>query len=123
MKPRVLDVPEPPNATPEVDVRIAILFSGGLDCTVLARLSHELVPIGQGLDLINVAFENPRQVALQAKQPHLRASDIYESCPDRVTGRKAFAELQSSCPGRLWRFIAVRETLSFTLHSLTPPQG
>ncbi|KAI1185378.1 asparagine synthase-domain-containing protein [Nemania serpens] len=107
LKPRVLDVPEPPNATPEVDVRIAILFSGGLDCTVLARLSHELVPIGQGLDLINVAFENPRQVALQAKQPHLRASDIYESCPDRVTGRKAFAELQSSCPGRLWRFIAV----------------
>ncbi|KAI1112805.1 asparagine synthase-domain-containing protein [Nemania sp. NC0429] len=107
LKPRVLDVPEPPNATSDVDVRIAILFSGGLDCTVLARLAHELVPISQGLDLINVAFENPRQVALQAKQPHLRASDIYETCPDRVTGRKAFAELQSSCPGRCWRFIAV----------------
>ncbi|KAJ8120620.1 hypothetical protein ONZ43_g2715 [Nemania bipapillata] len=107
LKPRVQDVPEPPNAAPDVDVRIAILFSGGLDCTVLARLAHELVPINQGLDLINVAFENPRQVALQAKQPHLRASDIYESCPDRATGRKAFTELQSSCPGRSWRFIAV----------------
>ncbi|KAI0406812.1 asparagine synthase-domain-containing protein [Xylaria palmicola] len=107
LKPRVLDVPEPPNAQSDIDVRIAVLFSGGLDCTVLARLAHELVPIDQGLDLINVAFENPRQVAIEAKQPHLQASDVYESCPDRVTGRKAFAELQSSCPGRYWRFIAV----------------
>ncbi|KAI3332368.1 asparagine synthase-domain-containing protein [Xylariaceae sp. AK1471] len=107
LKPRVLDVPEPPNATSDVDVRIAILFSGGLDCTILARLAHDLVPIGQGVDLINVAFENPRQVALEAKQLHLRASDLYEGCPDRLTGRKAFAELQSSCPGRCWRFIAV----------------
>ncbi|KAI3330415.1 asparagine synthase-domain-containing protein [Ustulina deusta] len=107
LKPRVLNVPEPPNPTSDADVRIAILFSGGLDCTVLARLAHELVPIGQGLDLINVAFENPRQVALEAKQPHLRALDMYEGCPDRATGRKAFAELQASCPGRYWRFIAV----------------
>ncbi|KAI0966537.1 asparagine synthase-domain-containing protein [Xylaria arbuscula] len=107
LKPRVLDVPEPPNPTSNVDVRIAILFSGGLDCTVLARLIHELIPTNQGVDLINVAFENPRQVALEARQPHLRAPDMYEGCPDRVTGRKAFAELQSSCPGRYWRFIAV----------------
>ncbi|KAI0185461.1 asparagine synthase-domain-containing protein [Xylaria flabelliformis] len=107
LKPRVLDVPEPPNTISEIDARIAILFSGGLDCTVLARLAHDLVPIGQGLDLINVAFENPRQVALEAKQPHLRASDTYEGCPDRATGRKAFAELKSSCSGRYWRFIAV----------------
>ncbi|KAI0798768.1 asparagine synthase-domain-containing protein [Xylaria sp. FL0064] len=107
LKPRVLDVPEPPNSASDVDIRIAVLFSGGLDCTVLARLAHELVPIGQGIDLINVAFENPRQVALEAKQPHLRASDTYESCPDRATGRKAFDELRTSCPGRYWRFIAV----------------
>ncbi|TRX93754.1 hypothetical protein FHL15_005430 [Xylaria flabelliformis] len=107
LKPRVLDVPEPPNTISEIDARIAILFSGGLDCTVLARLAHDLVPMSQGLDLINVAFENPRQVALEAKQPHLRASDTYEGCPDRATGRKAFAELKSSCPGRYWRFIAV----------------
>ncbi|KAK5635149.1 hypothetical protein RRF57_010861 [Xylaria bambusicola] len=107
LKPRVLNVPEPPNPTSDVDVRIAILFSGGLDCTVLARLAHDLVPIDQGLDLVNVAFENPRQVAIEARQPHLQAADMYESCPDRATGRKAFAELQTSCPGRHWRFIAV----------------
>ncbi|GAP91928.2 putative asparagine synthase [Rosellinia necatrix] len=107
LKLRVLDVPESPDTTSDVDARIAVLFSGGIDCTVLARLAHELLPISQGLDLINVAFENPRQVALEAKQPHLRASDTYEGCPDRATGRRAFAELQSSCPGRQWRFIAV----------------
>ncbi|KAI1331010.1 asparagine synthase-domain-containing protein [Xylariaceae sp. FL0255] len=104
---RVLDVPEPPKATSDIDTRIAVLFSGGLDCTILARLAHEMIPLEQGLDLINVAFENPRQVALEAKQPHLRVSDNYEGCPDRVTGRKAFAELQVACPGRYWRFIAV----------------
>ncbi|KAI1431115.1 asparagine synthase-domain-containing protein [Xylaria sp. CBS 124048] len=107
LRPRVLDVPKPPNATSDMDARVAILFSGGLDCTVLARLAHDLVPIGQGLDLINVAFENPRQVALEAKQPVSQAPDTYEGCPDRISGRKAFAELQSSCPGRPWRFIAV----------------
>lgn len=108
LKPRLLDVPRPPNATSDIDVRIAILFSGGLDCTILARLAHDLVPVTQGLDLINVAFENPRQVALAAKQPELSASDIFEGCPDRSTGRKAFSELQTACPGRHWRFIAVR---------------
>ncbi|KAI1265734.1 asparagine synthase-domain-containing protein [Xylariaceae sp. FL1019] len=109
LKSRVLDVPEPPSrgigAT--FDTRIAILFSGGLDCAVLARLAHDLVPKNQGIDLINVAFENPRQVSIEAKQPHLRASDTYEGCPDRATGRKAFAELRSTCPGRYFRFIAV----------------
>ncbi|KAI1815458.1 asparagine synthase-domain-containing protein [Poronia punctata] len=109
MKPRVLNVPEPPKVTttPDIDVRIAVLFSGGLDCTILARLAHDLVPIDQGLDLINVAFENPRHVALEAKNASLRSSDVYESCPDRITGRKSFAELQTTCPGRQWRFIAV----------------
>ncbi|KAI0391594.1 asparagine synthase-domain-containing protein [Xylariaceae sp. FL0594] len=104
---RVLDVPKPPTSTPDADVRIAILFSGGLDCTVLARLAHDLVPLGQGLDLLNVAFENPRQVAVATKNGPLHGSDVYELCSDRLTGRKSFAELKASCPGRHWRFIAV----------------
>ncbi|KAI0165633.1 asparagine synthase-domain-containing protein [Xylariaceae sp. FL1272] len=109
LRSRVLDVPEPPSPGigANIDTRIAILFSGGLDCTVLARLAHDLVPKNQGIDLINVAFENPRQVSIEARQPHLRASDTYEGCPDRATGRKAFAELRLTCPGRYWRFIAV----------------
>ncbi|KAI1776741.1 asparagine synthase-domain-containing protein [Hypoxylon cercidicola] len=111
LKLRVLNIPEPPSTLTDVDVRVAILFSGGLDCTVLARLAHDLVPVSQGIDLINVAFENPRQVAInktvRKAQPYLPITDVYEACPDRVTGRKAFAELRSTCPSRHWRFIAV----------------
>lgn len=111
LKLRVLNIPEPPSPLSDADVRLAILFSGGLDCTVLARLAHDLVPSSQGIDLINVAFENPRQVAVdktvRRTQPYLPVTDVYEACPDRITGRKAFAELRSICPDRHWRFIAV----------------
>lgn len=104
---RVLNIPEPPADSLTLDTRIAVLFSGGLDCTVLARLSHELLPSGQAVDLLNVAFENPRVAAQLQKQTKGAVLDIYEACPDRITGRKAFAELQRLCPGRAFRFIAV----------------
>lgn len=104
---RVLNVPRPPTPTLSGDTstptRIAVLFSGGLDCTVLARMTHDLLPADQGVDLINVAFENPRVVS------HLKGdvTDIYEACPDRVTGRASLAELERACPLRAWRFVAV----------------
>lgn len=107
---RVRNVPRPPRQPSDslspnaVDTRIAVLFSGGLDCTVLARMVHDLLPADQGVDLINVAFENPRVAA------HLRdgdRKDVYEACPDRVTGRASLAELQRTCPQRAWRFLAV----------------
>lgn len=108
LKLRVLDIPEPPNPLSDTDVRVAVLFSGGLDSTALARLAHDLVPPDQGIDLINVAFENPRRVSVDKTLPHLDVRDIYEACPDRKTGRKAFAELKTTCPTRYWRFLAVR---------------
>ncbi|KAH0538648.1 hypothetical protein FGG08_004785 [Glutinoglossum americanum] len=46
----------------ERPAKVAILFSGGLDCTVLARLAHDILPSDQAIDLLNVAFENPRVV-------------------------------------------------------------
>jgi hypothetical protein len=46
--------------------RIGILFSGGLDCTSIALLVDEVLPRGEGIDLINVAFENPRKLGLAA---------------------------------------------------------
>ncbi|KAF5021827.1 hypothetical protein F66182_6120 [Fusarium sp. NRRL 66182] len=96
---RVLDVPLPPRAT-ATDARVAVLFSGGLDCTVLARLSHDMIPSDQSIDLINVAFENPR---IGGQFPNLSREELYEKCPDRMTGRNAFAELSRVCPGRNWR--------------------
>ncbi|GKT54573.1 asparagine synthase [Colletotrichum tofieldiae] len=91
LKLRVLSVPEPPAHEADNDTRVAVLFSGGLDCTVLARMASDLLPSEQGIDLINVAFENPR-LAAKAEQASNGLS-LYEACPDRITGRKSFAEL------------------------------
>ena len=88
--------------------RVAILFSGGLDCTLLARLAHDLLPTEESIDLLNVAFYNPRTVAAHGS----RDSDPYESCPDRVTGRSSFLELQRLRPCRHWRFVAINVPFS-----------
>lgn len=90
--------------------RVAILFSGGLDCTLLARLAHELIPCEQSIDLLNVAFENPRIHSKLAPK-----ESPYELCPDRITGRVSHAELIQVCPGRTWRFVEVNVPYSRTL--------
>ncbi|KAK3323702.1 asparagine synthase-domain-containing protein [Cercophora scortea] len=112
---RVLGVPRPPSADTTGNTRVAVLFSGGLDCTVLARLTHELLDPDQAIDLLNVAFENPRVVAQLKKDGHGELTDFYEACPDRMTGRKSHAELQRVCPGRTLRFVAVNVPYSETL--------
>ena len=82
--------------------KVAVLFSGGLDCTILARLCHDLLPLEEDIDLLNVAFENPRvHGKLDA------GASPYELCPDRITGRDSHAELERVCPGRRWRFVEV----------------
>lgn len=125
LKLRVLEIPAPPIAAADSDTRVAVLFSGGLDCTTLALLIHHVIPASQGIDLINVAFENPRsvQAARQASclahdeagsaqsitdRPLNSATSPYEICPDRQTGRKSFAELCQVAPTRQWRFVTVR---------------
>lgn len=64
----------------------AILFSGGIDCTVLA---YHLITIlhdhSLTIDFLNVAFENPR------------TGGGYNT-PDRLLGRRSFEEL-SKAPG------------------------
>ena len=94
----------PCEATDEESSRskIAILFSGGLDCTILARLCHDILPQNEAIDLLNVAFENPRiHGDLDADE------SPYEKCPDRITGRSSYAELTTVCPGRRWRLVQV----------------
>ncbi|KAK3379200.1 asparagine synthase-domain-containing protein [Lasiosphaeria ovina] len=118
LRPRVLEIPQPPasDVTPS-KARIAVLFSGGLDCAVLARLTHDLLEQDQEIDLVNVAFENPRVVAQLRKDSKggELLTDFFEICPDRITGRKSFAELQAVCPGRVFRFVAVNVPYSETL--------
>ncbi len=87
------------------DANVAVLFSGGLDCTLLARLAHELLPLDEPIDLLNVAFENPRSTAAATQIDP--AASACESCPDRKTGRSSLLELSRVCVGREWRFVAI----------------
>lgn len=105
---RIQSIPEPPHYITGESAKVAVLFSGGLDCTLLARLSHDILPQNEPIDLLNVAFENPRvAAAAKSNQQSLSPVSIYENCPDRITGRAAHAELQATCPGRVWRFVAI----------------
>lgn len=112
LKLRVTNVPTHSQLhTSAETARIAVLFSGGLDCTLLARMAHDLIPSEEAIDLLNIAFENPR--SLQA-QP-VASTSPYETCPDRRTGRASFAELCSVCPQRKWRFVAIDMPYTSTL--------
>ncbi|PSN61685.1 asparagine synthase [Corynespora cassiicola Philippines] len=100
--------------TSSQDSRVAVLFSGGLDCTILARLCHDLLPLDQSVDLLNVAFENPR---IHSKLDP--STSPYELCPDRITGKASHAELESVCPGRRWRFVEVNVPYTETVANRT----
>ncbi|KLJ10889.1 asparagine synthase (glutamine-hydrolysing) [Blastomyces silverae] len=119
LKLRLSNIPEPPLYSSHYRSKVAVLFSGGLDCTILAKLAHDILPIDEPIDLLNVAFENPRVAAAAAaltSKPTTASLSIYEACPDRITGRSSHMELQNICPERTWRFVAINipytETLS-----------
>jgi asparagine synthetase B (glutamine-hydrolysing) len=71
--------------------KTAVLFSGGLDSTVLAALCHKAVPVDEPIDLYNVAFVKSRGEVISA--------------PDRVTGLQGFLELSAAFPEREWNFV------------------
>eukprot|EP00946_MAST-07B_sp_MAST-7B-sp1_P004505 g4505.t1 len=92
---------------------IGILFSGGLDCTVLAALAHAHVsPASAPIDLINVCFD--------AKS---------HASPDRQTAILSYVELCSKYPTRPWRLVGVDATVDDVNHmskyitSLVYPSG
>lgn len=106
---RLQNLRVPPSGTSR-SARIAILFSGGLDCTVLARVAHEIIPQEQEIDLLNIAFENPRVIQAATPNPFLNSSSPFARCPDRITGLSSCAEVLSICPDRTWRFVAIDVT-------------
>lgn len=67
--------------------KLSILFSGGLDCTVLAYLAAENSSSTEKITLLNVAFENPR------------TKEGYQT-PDRLVGIRSFEELEKLHPNR-----------------------
>ncbi|KAL1921982.1 uncharacterized protein VTP21DRAFT_10624 [Calcarisporiella thermophila] len=95
---RVTTVPNPGDP---MSPRIAILFSGGLDCMCLAILAHRYLPPTEPIDLLNVAFENPRTMKNKKKIE----SDPY-AVPDRKTARQGIEELKREAP-REWRLVEI----------------
>lgn len=92
------------------------------------------------IDLLNVAFENPRKVLVQAegnigglpkreKKQKLRDPRDYSTIgvtynvPDRLTGLQELEELRRLSPGRTWNFVcASRCTIIYKITSYFAPK-
>lgn len=84
LRKRILTVPAVP---PPPQARIAILFSGGLDCTTLALMVDRILPGAERIDLINVAFENPRVVEGKARDAAAKAKGGKKKAPKGKKGK------------------------------------
>jgi asparagine synthetase B (glutamine-hydrolysing) len=71
---------------------VLILFSGGVDSTLIAALAHIALPPGVPIDLSNVCFDGGRSA-------------------DRAAARAAVLELAAYAPERPWRLIEVDSSL------------
>lgn len=75
------------------EARIMILFSGGVDSTLIAALAHEALDPEEPIDLVNICFNGG-------------------ASPDRLAALDALDELKESfAPTRPWRFIAINKTI------------
>jgi hypothetical protein len=157
---RVSNVPKrslaslpPPDETPSersTPARVAVLFSGGIDSTACAFLAHKYVgkpspravkshndrhiPLDEPIDLLNIAFENPRKIRVQvdgnvgsvnkkkqkskmlqdAKSTDGQLSGRYDPdylVPDRSAGLSELEELRRLCPGRQWNFVSRQDRI------------
>lgn len=97
--------------------KVGILFSGGLDSTILAALANEFIPPGEPIDLLNVAFERERKegnlnrkAAREKKRvPSSEEEEVTYLVPDRITGKNALDDLKRLYPNRQWNFVQVRK--------------
>ncbi|CAD8158954.1 unnamed protein product [Paramecium octaurelia] len=71
--------------------RIGILFSGGIDCSLITHMVCKLLPDNSQIDLINVAFTN--------------------DAPDRITAKNAHQELQNLHKNQQLNLILIDKTL------------
>lgn len=87
---------------------VGVLFSGGLDCTILAVLADKYLSKDQSIDLINVAFKKDENGSYEV--------------PDRITGRQSLLELQKLCPMRYFFYIALLylEAIIYILTNFIP---
>ncbi|KAG5473814.1 hypothetical protein LSCM1_04444 [Leishmania martiniquensis] len=89
---------------------LCILFSGGIDCTVIAALAHYLLPVETPIELVNVAFgEAPEQApdrvaALRSMEELLRLPLLHTSADDVAASTTSAA---AAMPEREWRLVLV----------------
>ncbi|KAK8798802.1 hypothetical protein WA158_007886 [Blastocystis sp. Blastoise] len=69
---------------------ISILFSGGIDCSLITAITSTLLPRDYFIELLNISFDNP----------------FYNS-PDRRTALNSYIDLMAADPSREYRFICV----------------
>ena len=71
---------------------VLILFSGGVDSTLIAALAHQSLPAEVPIDLASVCFNGGKSA-------------------DRLAAQDALLELAAFAPGREWRLIQVDSSL------------
>lgn len=76
-----------------VHARVGILFSGGIDCTILAVLTDKRLDSNQPIDLINVSFE-------KVNRSNSKIAPIDYNTPDRISARDSLEELKRMNPNR-----------------------
>ncbi|PFH54671.1 hypothetical protein AMATHDRAFT_134515 [Amanita thiersii Skay4041] len=107
---RVNNIPEVQEKIPR-QARLAILFSGGIDSAAMAYFAHLHIPITEPIDLLNVAFENPRKIRTQqAINLGIYIGNTPNSpycVPDRMSGLEELEELRRVCPERKWNFVEI----------------
>lgn len=82
--------------------RIGILFSGGIDCTILAVLTEKLLASSQPIDLINVSFQ-------KINRSKSTVPTDYRT-PDRLSAYQSLEELKQMSPNRKWNLVEVDVT-------------
>ncbi|KAK0473189.1 asparagine synthase-domain-containing protein [Armillaria novae-zelandiae] len=69
------------------------------------------IPPEESIDLLNVAFENPRKIRMETEGnlggPEGESVRVSYMVPDRKTGLQEVEELRQLCPGRTWNFIEI----------------
>lgn len=73
------------------------------------------IPLEEPIDLLNVAFENPRKLQGQdtehakrknSGKPEQPRRPVY-MVPDRMSGLEEVEELRRLCPDRQWNFVGL----------------
>ena len=72
---------------------VAVLFSGGVDSTLLAALAHECLEPALPIDLVSICFDGG-------------------ASPDRASALDALAELAAWAPARRWRLLLLDAMLA-----------